>query len=811
MLALLRIAARVVEALVAIPVRAFRLFLSTILFNPRLGRLRFLVAPVILYVVFALALVYLYAPIRGITGQVWMGDALRYANERSLGTAIYDANDRFVGIFDPVLDSEEDFNYLGRPIRLPDYIAYPDHKSLHVNKAPEHYWQCLMLHEDRHLGGPVNPFGIDLYGVLKIPFSTMQRTIQAGRPRMGAGGSSLSMQLARIFFKTPPSSNESAIAKMKRKLKEWWLAPVIYWELTKGGDRQPLKLWAANHFPHAQRTGGQPLYGVEQTSLILFGKSAETLSAAQQYVLAAAVNQPIILLEGGERLNARRAGSWRRIVTERARYCADKLIANPERHARAVGELQALAQTPPDPKTPIAISQAMAPLAPGTARRASASPIRRSNTLIPSAKYGVRDEMKNRFGYAWRSEVRGVHLTLDVAQNLEFRRRVHQALARTQARFRGQIDPRYSLNVAKARAPGDGQSFRVPDIVIAAADPDGRIIRFYESNYTTAYFGSGTARDSRTGRYDPSRESRFIASLAKMAAAVAIANQATDKPATGYLDTAAPRSGLEACKRGRKRRSRRAEVAFACSLNTPLEWRLGQIKPHELRRIAEGFKLTLPDPSTPLAKALVVGHVAASPRTVHRMAGMVLNALSRPETALPQPSLVRRFDDSETKPAPETQMIPKDSAAPNRLIEDSGKPFLEGILAAPICYRHGTLRRVSDWCAAKRPDLRLHFAKTGTRGTGARDPSAYDTVDLWVAGGIQFTNGPAYSYVILIGTGSPGEPWARDLFAGAASEQVLRVLLEDLAAHANPKPRSVKAVPAQPSDVAQSSADLKPQ
>ena len=190
------------------------------------------------------------------------------------------------------------------------------------------------------------------------------------------------------------------------------------------------------------------------------------------------------------------------------------------------------------------------------------------------------------------------------------------------------------------------------------------------------------ARDPGTGRYDASREPRFLASLAKMAAAVAIANQGTDRPSTGYLDIAAPRTGLEACKRGRERRSRRAEVAFACSLNTPLEWRVGQITPHELRRIADGFELTLPDPSTPLAKALVVGHVAASPQTVHRMAGMVLNALSQPETALPQPSLVRHFDDGEFSAAAENQKNPKDSAASKRLIEDSGKPFLEGILAA---------------------------------------------------------------------------------------------------------------------------------
>lgn len=77
--------------------------------------------------------------------------------------------------------------------------------------------------------------------------------------------------------------------------------------------------------------------------------------------------------------------------------------------------------------------------------------------------------------------------------------------------------------------------------------------------------------------------------------------------------------------------------------------------------------------------------------------------------------------------------------------------------------------------------MRLHFAKTGTRGTGASDPQAHDTVDLWVSGGIQFETGPAYSYVILIGTGNPGRPWARDLYAGSVTEPLIRVLLEDLA------------------------------
>ena len=80
---------------------AFRLIFSALLFNPRLGRLRFVTTPAILYVLFAFILVYMYAPLRGTNDQVWMGGVLAYANQRSLGTAIYDKHDRFISIFDP--------------------------------------------------------------------------------------------------------------------------------------------------------------------------------------------------------------------------------------------------------------------------------------------------------------------------------------------------------------------------------------------------------------------------------------------------------------------------------------------------------------------------------------------------------------------------------------------------------------------------------------------------------------------------------------------------------------------------------------
>lgn len=779
MLRIVRFFTRLLEALITAPLRAVRLLFSVLIFNPRLGRMRVLTGLLAGYVIFGLILVYPFAFFRGLAGQAWIGDALDYANERSLGTAIHDSGGRFVGIFDPVLDSEEDFNYTGSPIALPGYIAYPDHKSLHVSAIPEDYWRCLSFHEDRYIRTIWNPWGIDLMGYLKIPVTSVQRSIAEGGLKFGAGGSTIPMQLARIFFKTPPSPSETPFEKIERKFKEWWLAPVIHRQLTRGSDLTELKRWAANHFPLAQRTGGAPLYGVEQTGLILFGKPSSELTRAEQYVLAAAVNQPVILLRGGEKLNRYRMATWRRIASERAGVCADNLITDVAEREAVIAELTALSDAPPDPKTPADIAAAMEELAPDAAAPASASPVRRANALAPSAKYGVRDEIRNEFGYGWRAHVRGVNMTLDVTRNLAFREKILDTLAAMQRQHSSRINPLFTLDPALAK-PSDGT--RMPDIVVAAADRGGNILRYYESNRTAAYFGSSLGRDPASGKYDPARESRFIASVAKMAAAVAIANEGSDASDTGYLDMNAPETGLESCRRGSERRLRRADVAFACSLNEPIEWRMRQVPDSDLRDIVKAFGLTRPDDGPGLAKGLTVGQIAASPRTVHRMSGAVLAALTDETGAIPDivtPSLLRGID--RTAPSGESDASAKGFANP---VRPAARDTLAALLSAPICNRYGTLRHVGDWCAERRDDVRLHFAKTGTRGTGASDPSAYDTVDLWVSGGIQFATGPAFSYVIMIGTGNPSSPWARDLYAGSVAEPLIRVLLEDLAGRA---------------------------
>ena len=88
-----------------------------------------------------------------------------------------------------------------------------------MREVPEHYWQCLVYHEDRYIGGVLNPYGIDLVGVLKIPYSTLRRSIALKRPSLGIGGSTLPMQFARVIYNTPPSPNEGGVTKLKRKIR----------------------------------------------------------------------------------------------------------------------------------------------------------------------------------------------------------------------------------------------------------------------------------------------------------------------------------------------------------------------------------------------------------------------------------------------------------------------------------------------------------------------------------------------------------------------------------------------------------------
>jgi membrane peptidoglycan carboxypeptidase len=788
------------ETLARMPVLVLRFLTEWVAFNPRLGPLRHVFLAAFAYVIFALCLVYVVAPIRAITGSYTIADKLKYDAERWIATAIYDRRGSFVGTFDPRLDSVRDVNYTDRSIELGDYIANPDHKSIPVRQVPEYYWKCLVFHEDRYLGTWLNPYGIDLLGVLKIPVSSIERSIAAKRPKIGVGGSTLPMQFVRVIYKTPPDVSEGGLTKLRRKFGEWWLAPVVHRVLTQDGDT-PLKQWAANHIWLAQRTGGSPLHGVEVTSRIVFGKEASQLTIAEQMVLASAVNKPIILMPGSDKLNEVRLDRWRYITEVRARTCAEKLITDEKTKADIVFELIGLAGGPPDPKVRPRLQEALDKFAPTLAARAQANPVIRANALMPSARFGVREEMKQTYGFSWRSYVRGVTTTLDTVENLEFNSNVASALARIDQNERAKISVGYALDPARAN-----EETKIPNVVVVAADHKGEIVRYYETGETAAYFGASVARSPETGRYEPEHDPRMIASTGKIIAAIAIANTMRDTQNSLYLDTEAPASGLDTCARGgTERHGRRAIVSFACSLNPPLINRTALVGQARVQKLIDRLGFTMPPADAagegvPPSTAVVLGQISGSPRRVHMMSSVVLSSLlRRGSVPVKLPTLVKSYDFTSTAAAAAAAGPLGTGVLPSDVIRPEAVPLVRALLEAPLCYTTakkpaGTLRSLSHWCAARRNDVRFHFAKTGTQVT--EDPNA--TVDVWTTGGLQFANGAAYSYVVLVGTGAVREPWATSLHASQVAAPLLEVLLDDLKTHAHDNPQKQLLPPPPP-------------
>lgn len=775
-----------------------RIIISMVVFNPNLGPLRYITGTVFFFLLFSFMLVYIFAPLRGWAGSYWLGPKIHYASERWLGTAIYNHEGHFIGTFDPKMDSKRDLNTTGRPILInnPSYVANPDHKSIAVREVPDHFWNCLTFHEDRHLGGLWNPFGIDLIGVLKIPYTTIKRSIAAKKIKLGVGGSTIPMQLVRVYNAVAPSTNENAFDKLRRKGLEWWNAPVFYWELTKDGDMDLLKRWAANHLWLAHRTGGQDLQGIEVTAKIIFGKETADLTIAEQFVLASAVNKPIILLEGSEKLNQVRLDRWRYIAEVRAKACATELLKGDEQKKAVLVELSLLGNGPPNAKIQPHLQKTVEKHYPNLTHIAGANPIARANLLAPAGRYAAREEMKQVYGFEWRHYVRGVELTLDVSKNLALRQKLWKTLSEIDTRYAPKIDPAFSLNLSKIEAL-EGSAKTMPDVIVAVATPKGEIVRYFESNDIAAYYGSPYARSRENGSYDPEKEVRAIASVGKMMAAIGLANQGRDTLHSPYYDRNAPETGLETCRRnGEQKKMRRAEVAFACSLNGPLEWRMARYGQKGSARLIDQFGFTMPyapdkHSKTPPSTAMVRGLVTAAPRKVHQMATVILASLTgKGHQSVPLPFMVRHFQKSGLENPYEkgrktSQLRATTDILPNKVIRPFARKRLLEFLQSPLCYhdgttRHGTLKNLSNWCAARRRDVKLHFAKTGTQVTS--DPD--QTVDVWVSGGIQFSNGKAYSYVITIGTGNRNRGFARKLHAAQLGVPVLKTLLEDLRAEA---------------------------
>ncbi|MBU4162814.1 MAG: transglycosylase domain-containing protein [Alphaproteobacteria bacterium] len=733
--------------------------------------------------------------------------AFQFADLRARAVAMYDAEGRYFGIVHP----ETENDHLGEFDRgdLSAYNASPDHKAVPVAEAPPYFWRCVVYTEDRHRGEWRNRYGVDVLHLARLPVSSR-------------GGSTIEMQLARSMWKMHSRNSDP----MLRKFHELSEAPVLNHYLARGGDTKGLERWFSQHVPLVQGGGDEQgsLYGVYAAGQFLFGKRAEELDAAEQLVLAAAVRRPIAWPADEEA----RAGILYDLIgvekdmgrallcaSDKARLADGTRVIEDARVRKRTRERLADLRVPANVgRTDPAFLEILR--AEGiTAAQPLVAPMRLGKELAPNVQREVVAELTDLFAPAsgakvappakgqptrlqgahpWRGRVREVDVTLDVAENSRFRAEARAAaialgetLVQT-GKFRSGALPVQVLTETGGLQIHEGDM----PLVIAAADETGRIVRYYNSSATTAYSGYGTTRPLirgfGRGPYDRAQEARPVGSVAKLAAALLLAQGGETRPDKTVSNACMP--GLSQRCAGSATGATPARVtlrrAFGSSLNPAVVRALGDgttLEKTVSLMDALGFYLPAQNRGTPVATNLALGRFAGRPRAVHWLAAAALSAAQGKTGAVVQPYFVERYRLIE--PAAQGDYTFRQETPARTSIEvhegigEGGALFLKAVLSQPVCdAKDGTLRRLNAWCAAGRTDVALHIAKTGSVPAGAAG-GAFNESDLWIAGGIEFSDGRSYSYVISLGAGSPRAAFADNLGGGILSP-LADVLLQDL-------------------------------
>ena len=690
---------------------------------------------------------------------------------RSLAVAVFDSTERFSGFFHRAHEvGVIPGQFEPRPGGSIEVVA--DHKTIALASAPEHYINCLIELEDRHSGSWRNPFGIDFVSTVRIPYSEV-----LGSAR---GGSTIQMQLARAIRQDFAYLAEPDGEKLGRKIDEWRFAPVIHGLAQNAGSRDGLNRWAAMHLPHIQMTGGYVVYGVEAASLTMFGQPAATLTPAQQYVLAASVQQNFALDSGQ---SERMYRNWRRqLVGDDARMgrselCARRLLPTPQADA-AIAELEAMAAEAPS----VFMDDALADLLDEIDMRGVriASPELRLSRLAGDVASGLLAQARDHAGPEYNREIAELHLTLDIVDNYRFTRTI-----------RAEVSELFDRMAAQGEIAGGPE--RRPTVA-AIADEDGRILRYYSEGFDSPYFGHLHNREERydlvgnlfRGAYQPDREMREIASTSKILAALALSTVEGERSVTAYDNrcVGAVRTRCycpEGC--GDARDFVQARHVIAESLNDALINRLAaQVSDRRLRQMADQAGLTLPGhhEDTPAQSLVTYGRYTATPRRVQQLAMAALRH-SRGETGpTAAPSLIDTIVMRGDHDAAGERVAPAGQGSEPIQFDlessERARAYLSDVLSAPVCDPGGTLRALSDWCPSA-GRVRAHVAKSGTRGTGA---GGIDVYDWWIVGAVETPSGERFSYIIATGQGTPSEPFTG--LSSATATPIAAALLREIEA-----------------------------
>ena len=741
-------------------------------------------------------------------------DLWKTAEIRTLPVQISDQAGRYVGFLDS--RTERDFlPVIGKNVTTPvhtyikgeKYPLHRDHKSVNLIEAPEKFWQCLRFLEDRHLGSWWrNPNGVDLLSTLMMPVS-------------GRGGSTIPMQVVRSLNKDYAKGPKKYANRweyyrdtVSRKSNEMLLAPILMDWLYDVGGEQELARWSANHIAIIQGGYDYDVVGVGAASRVLFGKPASDLTTAEQYLLAAAVILPFdfILKDDGQQLkrgdkgidrmlfglsqpgeseesyNARRDGRAMRCNTE---------LTDMEQRLEVESELLSLLETPLRPYKDNDVADAFAAVDRSYADKfdgAAVHPERVATFQLEATGQAGRGprpallaEIRNRYGKDYRKVVDRIQITLDIPENIIFTDQVNTKLSSFEDPnswwCKGvNKDGSYYLIRKTCDGSKPNKAYQVL-VTMAVADEQGRIVRFFSTDNYSNYFGANRFRDKEKGNYNWKLENREIASVAKVAAALLLADgghERLDRPYSNDCVVGLPNK--RGCYPNGGPETVLPEKAFGSSLSHAIIHRLKEknISPDRIDEFmtALGFSNPKTHQQTSARTRLALGQYGGSPQAVHGLMRYAMAYMQgNPTDDLQATTMIHRPYLRKDFKGEQPELIMKHPG--NNLITPGGRTFVRKVLEAPICASNGTLQKLrKKWCAANNPDVRRHIAKTGTRGVGEGNKNDRD---WWITGGVELANGRVYTYVLRVGSDGADKVFFKDGAAGKMAD-LIEIALESL-------------------------------
>lgn len=661
-------------------------------------------------------------------------------DRRTQAVEIVDARERWVGVVPAAMEPAADLG-----------AAWPQHRAVAIEVVPQGWLDILVALEDRHARSWQSWCGIDAVAI--------GRAVALGLiGRSGRGGSSLAMQLVRSMRHLAPGDDASLPARLSRKVLELRHGAMLSCTLGGVGDQRFQRL-LARHLPLVQGTPdsrmGGVLYGLGMAARVLFGKSAEDLDLAEQAVLAAAVRRHILLAPDGDTSGiARSRARWEEVT---ARAGLGLRLAYGGKSPQVIAALDRLAALPlPHPE--LSADIVWATEADAAERfRLAANPEYRAAALIKGEMVTALGEMWLRFGEDYRGRVVGLSLTLDVAENLVFKRRLERTLAVTEAR----LGDRLALPLL---ARGDPD--RIALVVLMEADAAGRIHRHYLNAGEPVSLGLGWRR-AGTGLMALVPTERHVGSVAKAALAVLLGTQdGTDarycnaRSADGRIHNWDGDAGVLGCDDAGAWHT--VSDVFGRSLNLPLLWRLRSVPDMDLVELARRVGLRL-DSGAPPATAMVLGMASTDPmRLLALMQAIASGVKGRPAIAV-QPRIVAgyrlRDDDGRVHAIDVAEGTMTDL---QRYFATAGTArFVRHVLGAPL-KPGGTMSALANKEADK---IGLHLAKTGTTTVDA------GIRDKWTIG-VREIDGHLRSYVLLIGAADPATPLGQRISGNQLAEVI---------------------------------------